>query len=92
MTESRVISLGKRAEDEEKPFFEQLLQEGARKLRQATIENEIIEYIQFHKDRRNEEGQRLVVRNGHDPSRASDEMLKGFSLHELLLLQLEDCV
>jgi hypothetical protein len=43
-----------RAEDEEKPFFEQLLQEGARKLLQAAIENEVIDYIQFHKDRRDE--------------------------------------
>jgi hypothetical protein len=42
VTENRVISLGKRAEDEEKPFFEQLLQEGARKLLQAAIENEIM--------------------------------------------------
>jgi putative transposase len=69
VTENRVISLGKRAEDEEKLFFEQLLQEGARKLLQAAIENEIIEYIQFHQDRRDEEGQRLVVRNGHLPDR-----------------------
>jgi hypothetical protein len=64
MSENRVISLGKRAEDEEKSFFEQLLQEGARKLLQAAIENEITDYIQFHKDRRDENGQRLVVRNG----------------------------
>src|SRR3979490_3604593 len=67
--ESKVISLGKRAEDEEKPFFEQLLQEGARKLLQAAIENEVIDYIQFHKDRRDKDGQRLVVRNGHLPER-----------------------
>jgi len=67
--ESKVISLDKRAEDEEKSFFEQLLQEGARKLLQAAIENEVIDYIQFHKDRRNENGQRLVVRNGHLPER-----------------------
>jgi hypothetical protein len=39
--ETKVISLGKRAENEEKPFFEQLLQEGARKLLQAAIENEV---------------------------------------------------
>ena len=64
MSENRVISLGKRAEDEEKSFFEQLLQEGTRKLLQAAIENEITDYIQFHKDRRDENGQRLVVRNG----------------------------
>ena len=69
MTENKVISLGKRAEDEEKPFFEQLLQEGARKLLQAAIENEVIDYIQFHKDGRDEDGQRLVVRNGHLPER-----------------------
>ena len=69
MRENRVISLEKRAEDAEKPFFEQLLQEGARKLLQAAIENEIIDYIQFHQDRRDEDGQRLVVRNGHLPER-----------------------
>jgi len=67
--ESKVISLDKRAEDEEKSFFEQLLQEGARKLLQAAIENEVMDYIQFHKGRRDENGQRLVVRNGHLPER-----------------------
>jgi len=67
--ESKVISLDKRAEDEEKSFFEQLLQEGARKLLQAAIENEVMDYIQVHKDRRDENGQRLVVRNGHLPER-----------------------
>jgi putative transposase len=67
--QSKVISLDKRAEDEEKSFFEQLLQEGARKLLQAAIENEVMDYIQFHRDRRDENGQRLVVRNGHLPER-----------------------
>jgi putative transposase len=33
-----------------------------------------IDYIQFHKDRRDEHGQRLVVRNGHLPER---EMVSG---------------
>jgi putative transposase len=64
-----VTSLDERAKDEEKPFLEQLLQEGARKLLQAAIENEVIDYIQFHKDRRDENGQGLVVRNGHLPER-----------------------
>jgi hypothetical protein len=32
MSVNKVISLSKRAKDEEKPFFEQLLQEGARNL------------------------------------------------------------
>jgi len=67
--ENKVVSLEERAKDEQKPFLEQLLQEGARKLLQAAIENEVIEYIQFHKDRLDEKGQRLVVRNGHLPQR-----------------------
>ena len=50
MPESKVISLEERAKDEEKPFLEQLLQEGARKLLQAAIENEVMDYIQFHKE------------------------------------------
>ena len=69
MPENKVVSLDERAKDEHKPFLEQLLQEGARKLLQAAIENEVIEYIQFHKNRRDENGQRLVVRNGHLPDR-----------------------
>jgi hypothetical protein len=47
-----VVSLDERAKDGEKPFLEQLLQEGARKLLEAAIENEVIDYIQFRKDRR----------------------------------------
>jgi putative transposase len=69
VAENKVVSLAERAKDEEKPFLEQLLQEGARKLLEAAIENEVIDYIQFHKDRRDENGQRLVVRNGHLPER-----------------------
>ena len=64
MPENKVVSLEERAKDEQKPFLEQLLREGARKLLQAAIENEVIEYIQFHKDRLDENGQRLVARSG----------------------------
>jgi hypothetical protein len=67
--ENKVISLDERAKDEQKPFLEQLLREGARKLLQAAIENEVIDYIQLHKDRLDRNGQRLVVRNGHLPER-----------------------
>src|SRR5580704_1545067 len=67
--ENKVISLEERAKDEQKPFLEQLLREGARKLLQAAIENEVLDYIQLHKDRLDENGQRLVVRNGHLPER-----------------------
>ena len=69
MPENKVISLEERAKDEQKPFLEQLLREGARALLQAAIENEVVDYIQLHKDRLDENGQRLVVRNGHLPER-----------------------
>jgi putative transposase len=69
VSENKLVSLEERAKDEQKPFLQQLLREGARKLLQAAIENEVIEYIQFHKDRLDENGQRLVVRNGHLPER-----------------------
>jgi hypothetical protein len=57
----KVASLDERAKDEEIPFLEQLLQEGARKLLQAAIENEVIDYIQFTRIRRGKNGQRVVV-------------------------------
>ena len=60
MPESKVISLEERAKEEPKPFLEQLLREGARKLLQTAIENEVLDYIQLHKDRVDENGQRLV--------------------------------
>jgi hypothetical protein len=46
--ENKVVSLEERAKEEQKPFLEQLLSEGARKLLQAAIENEVSDYIQFH--------------------------------------------
>jgi hypothetical protein len=50
--ESKVISLDKRAEDEGKSFFEQLLQEGARKLLQAAIENEVMDATDIYRSGR----------------------------------------
>jgi hypothetical protein len=43
--EDKLISLDKLAEDEEKSFFEQLLQEGARELLQAAIEEGVMDYF-----------------------------------------------
>jgi phosphoribosyl-ATP pyrophosphohydrolase len=46
--ESKVISLEERAQDEAKSYLEKLLSEGARKLLQTAIENEVIEYLEAH--------------------------------------------
>jgi transposase-like protein len=67
--EVSVISLQERAKVEAKGYLEQLLTEGARKLLQAAIENEVAEYLQGQSNRRTESGERNVVRNGHLPER-----------------------
>ena len=41
MKETKVISLQERAQDEGKSYLEELLREGARKLLQEAIENEV---------------------------------------------------
>jgi hypothetical protein len=56
VSEDKTILLEELAKDSDKPFLEQLLQEGARKLLRAAIENEVIDYIQAHRDRRDENG------------------------------------
>jgi putative transposase len=67
--ESKMISLEERAQDEAKSYLEELLSEGARKLLQTAIENEVVEYLEAHRERRTETGQRAIVRNGHHPER-----------------------
>ena len=50
--------------------LETVLRQGAQSLLQAAIENEVSEYIQAHSHRRDEDGHRQVVRNGHLPQRS----------------------
>jgi len=46
-----------------------LLREGARAMLQQAIEREVADYIQAHQDCRDNEGRRMVVRNGRLPAR-----------------------
>jgi putative transposase len=74
--------LGEPADAEVVAFREQLEQSpldvlvrrGARQMLQAAIEIEVDEFLAMHADRRDEQGRRLVVRNGRLPSR---EILTG---------------
>lgn len=50
--------------------LEEILREGARKMLQAAIENEVVEYLDKHKGLRDEAGHCLAVRNGYLPERA----------------------
>lgn len=47
-----------------------ICREGARKMLQAAIENEVAEYIEANKTVIDENGHRMVVRNGHHPERS----------------------
>jgi transposase-like protein len=54
--------------------LEEILAQGARQLLQQAIENEVTEHIQAHAQHRDEQGHRMVVRNGRLPHR---EILTG---------------
>jgi putative transposase len=69
MKQTKVISLKKRVEDEAKSYLEKLLSEGARKLLQAAVENEVADYLESNREQRTETGQRAVVRNGYHSER-----------------------
>ena len=49
--------------------LEEVLRAGARQMLQSAIENEVAEYIEQHTELRDENGHRLVVRNGHHRER-----------------------
>jgi len=49
--------------------LEAILQAGARKMLGQAVDSEVAEYIDAHADLRDEDGRRLVVRNGHLPGR-----------------------
>jgi putative transposase len=54
---------------EEGSALEGLLQEGARRMLMQAVEAEVEAYIEKHAEIRDEDGHRLVVRNGHLPER-----------------------
>lgn len=48
----------------------EICREGAQKMLQMAIENEVAEYIKSHSESLDTNGHRLVVRNGHHPERS----------------------
>lgn len=54
---------------EPKSILEEIIREGARKLLQQAIENEVTEYLERFNGQRDARGRRLVVRNGTLPER-----------------------
>jgi len=69
MRNSNANDVGSRVEKELRSSLDDLLCEGARRMLQSAIEAEVSEYIDRHKEIRNDAGHRLVVRNGCLPER-----------------------
>jgi putative transposase len=58
-----------RQQFEGRELLDQLVRRGAQQMLQQAIEAEVQEFLNQHQERRDENGKRLVVRNGHKPSR-----------------------
>ncbi len=58
-----IVSIGSR------DALNELLRQGAQQMLAHAIENEVVEYLERHADQRDENGRRLVVRNGYLPAR-----------------------
>jgi len=63
-----------RAQFDERIPLDEIVREGAQRMLQAAIEAEVAEFVLVHDERRDESGNRLVVRNGRQPAR---EILTG---------------
>ena len=69
MKKDNVVSLEDRVAGESRSALDEVLRRGAREMLQAAIEGEVAEYIDQHRDHRDEAGHRWVVRNGSMPER-----------------------
>ena len=69
MKEENIVDLKRQAQVVNRGLLDGLLAEGARKMLQQAIENEVAEYIQEHRGERDCRDHQLVVRNGHSPER-----------------------
>jgi transposase-like protein len=72
--QANVIDLQQQASQDARSVLDEIVREGARRMLQTAIEEEVAVYIDAHQDLRDEHGHRIVVRNGHMPER---EVLTG---------------
>ena len=72
ITDPEVVNF--RANFESRSPLDELIREGARRMLQAAIDAEVDDFLAEHSGRRDEQGRRLVVRNGSLPER---EILTG---------------
>jgi len=70
MKQNEPVEEKKQEKEEIKSILEEIIREGARKMLQAAIEQEVIEYIASLADKTDENGKRMVVKNGFLPERS----------------------
>ena len=58
-----------RSQFEGRSSLDEIVRHGAQQMLQAAIDQEVADFIGTHSGRRDDEGRRLVVRNGHLPRR-----------------------
>jgi transposase-like protein len=69
MKKDKVVSLESRIERESRSALDDLLREGAQKMLQRAIEHEVAEYLEVHREVKDDQGRQAVVRNGSMPGR-----------------------
>jgi putative transposase len=69
MKNDELVPHENQGEETPKSFLEDIIREGAQKLLQAAVEQEVSAYIEMFKDARDENGKRAVVRHGFLPER-----------------------
>jgi transposase-like protein len=57
-------------EEETQNLLDKIIREGARKMLQIALEEEVEEFINAHSARKDEHGHRIVVKNGYKPPRS----------------------
>ena len=70
MKNDELVTHENQAEESQKSILEEIIREGARKLLQAAVEQEVSTYIEMFKELKDERGKRMVVRHGFLPERA----------------------
>jgi len=77
-----LISLEKHPVESFKDVLEETLKEGARRLLQQAIENEVEEYIGTHKELKRADGRQQITRNGYLPQRSIQTGLGSISVKQ----------
>jgi transposase-like protein len=67
VVQSKVLQFG--AVEDPRSILDRIVREGARKMLQAALEEEVNSFLEMHSKKIDDEGRRQVIRNGYMPSR-----------------------